>query len=494
MKPQQRVRELLAATGKIEIRPPDREASIRFDAYFPRFLEGLQALNYPTERSAHHRQSDLLLVAMAEQFHQRTETNTPRVQAALARLRAGAKIIRIFHQPDTLMGLNIAGLLDLADRASEVLAGGTGQRPVAVFILLDYDVAGDQRFRAPYLPGRLHFGLTHLSGAVPTKARRRIACATPPPSVAQVDSWMHLFNEAAMSWADLLRRAGEPILTPSEIQDRLSAVAKAIAHAYRSMPSLTLANAAAASWMANIAWGLDTVFVPSSWLLGHSHGDMINILRNGMDWSERATQGINQALTSLGGAPLAKQIDLHTRGVWRVCPQCLNRIPMRVVPESDRTIGSWLCQSCHESGLEIIDEHAIISTPLGEVPRIVPAVFVCDLLESISYGLDIGVNYAGGVEHALWSQVAAVTHGLPLSFQYFWDPNDLIEKRIVQAAIQSMRRHAHSQDEQEQVLSDSFQRGRFPALFFWALYGRKYLRDSVLRSASSLLRSSSTLT
>jgi hypothetical protein len=470
------IRNLLATHKQIEYRLNSTGEVVLLDGDLSKFIARIGS-QFQFEAQAKYN----FLATEAERFHELAQTYTPNVRLSLERLRQGGQPIRVFHQPNTLAGLNIGGLAVVADYSCELLAPHNGTRPIAVFLALDYDDAGDQRFRTPQLPAWSEVKILRLGGVVQGSLRRRVACAVPTPPKDRVMDWLLKITEAAKMWARLLRRAGASVNPYREVNEKAKQMTDVYLRYYQELASLTLANAAALSWLLNVAWELDTIVIPSSWLLKYSYKDMIFFARDEGAYSSKATAEVMTAASVLQLDILPKAINLRNKGIWRVCPQCFTRNFMRLIVEVDSTIGEWECSSCEAKGVEAIDEFQMLSSPVGDVPRLVPAVTICDLLEIKSYGLPIGIHYAGSVEHTLWSRITSILLGQLNSFEYFWEPHGIVANSIMTTALGHI--HNIRQRDEEGELIDAFQRGRFPAVLYWIIGDSYQVRQSIIHSA-----------
>ena len=81
-------------------------------------------------------------------FHQRAGTLTDQVARTISRFASGVPTIRVSHQPNFLPSLNVA----LQPTLLNDLGAHISNAPAEIFLLLDYDVASDRRFRHSLFP------------------------------------------------------------------------------------------------------------------------------------------------------------------------------------------------------------------------------------------------------------------------------------------------------------------------------------------------------
>jgi len=413
-------------------------------------------------------------------FHDLAQTNTAAVDGACDRLRAGGTIVRVFHQPNLFAALNIAGLMKLADSACESLESNLLIRPVSLFVVLDYDEAGDQRFRTPFLPAWSNVGLVRLSGAVPERLRKSLACTVATPNVDHVSDWMVKFELAVKGWGRLLRREDRAALSPADLGEGLEVTLEVHRALFSRHSSLTAANASALSWLSNVAWKLDTLFVPSSWLLEIGHKYLVELLRTPDNRMEKANEVCKQLADEMKVDYPYVGLNFRNRGAWRICPRCYRRNPLRIQLEGSRTVGSWQCTKCEVGGIDDVDRYETIPSPTGPVPRIVPTAIVCNLLEVLAYGLLVDIHYSGSVEHVFWSRVIGSVLGMPIPSDFFWYPANLVSSTPVDNALRSFGHEDNAMESTE--VRNAFLKGQLPATFYSVLYHRDALARTIVAS------------
>src|SRR5947209_14010052 len=99
-----------AQSIRIPISGSDRELVLNSD--FRSFLEAASLMDQASSSSNF---SDLTRASLAEEitrFHKSTGTFTEKVGLSVERLKRGAAIVRVFHQPNTMIATNISGLIN----------------------------------------------------------------------------------------------------------------------------------------------------------------------------------------------------------------------------------------------------------------------------------------------------------------------------------------------------------------------------------------------
>lgn len=107
-----------------------------------------------------------LLASLARSFHRRAGTLTPSVQAHIEDYVLGRRTLRIAHQPNFLPSVNVVGQAAVCNSLSDMLP----EHPVQIFLMVDYDVNTDRRYRHAMLPSiSSHLGYHSLSAPLPDR-------------------------------------------------------------------------------------------------------------------------------------------------------------------------------------------------------------------------------------------------------------------------------------------------------------------------------------
>lgn len=307
----------------------------------------------------------------------------------LSQLRGGAPVIRVSHQPNLFAGLNVLGLTLHAC----VIARTTGSVPV--FVGIDYDEAGDQRFRTSLLPPTNGSTSVYLKSAVPKRQRRMIACSVPKPGIEDLRDWVRLQAQTAQHWR---KRLGLPVYQKSLLSDLpyIEYVNKA--------DSLTEFTLSLMVFYAKEVFGCDILAVRASRLLPY----------------------LNTFINELMKVLVEGDSSCANRLVWRTCGICYERCA--AVPQNGSQIfAEWQCNSCNATGLELLDWTETVESEVGFVPAFVPRVTLCDAIDFRMAHSRGSIAYAGGVKHAFDSRLLALKAGLEIAPEFIWEPTNLFQ-------------------------------------------------------------------
>jgi hypothetical protein len=412
-------------------------------------------------------------------FHSSASTLTTGVETAVARLKAGAPILHIFHQANTLASLNISGLSILADHLAELIETKVSQRPVVLFLLLDYDSADDQRFRNPSVPDWTRASAAQLITAVPSRFRHQIAASVPTPSDEVVASWRKAIEDSARFWSCLIPMSA----SYAERQARYSKyssetpIGERLSAAYRDATSLCLANSWLTSYIINSTWNLDTLILPASRLLQIGYPRMLELLESRTSWFSSATSGLDTYPREVG-AFLPPFNDYGKGLVWRVCDRCFARARSTMLSSPEDMTIQWQCAHCGHGGHETIKEFKSFDVTGTSIPRLIPAVTIDEILDSAAYGLRYGIQYAGGLSHLIRSRSLNRAVGLQRSYDLAWDPINFLFRDEI---LEFMRRHYKQPDIAAATeVANDLSRGRFAGPFYACAWSPSELRAIML--------------
>lgn len=326
---------------------------------------------------------------------------TAAVSRARVRLRAGAPLLRVSHQPNVLAALSIIGLA-LLQRDLATAVSWEGVPPVIVFACVDHDAAGDRRFRSPRVPAWDRKGLVSLGGAVPKRDHDRPPVVLPPLDPLTLERWFSTMEQSTMHWGSRLQEFGGAVAEDRECRRRLRETITSLKPRLEASDNLGEAARAMISQLLNGAWGLDVLCVSESELLPMLSEELVDLLGRGR-FGDRGCW------------------------LWRVCPTCLKRRIARVtLGARGRPVAAWTCQECAVGeARERIDFARLVGAPGRQIPAFLPRVEVEDEIDLCIYRAIGGVTYAGGVGHLVHHRESQPPATL-LPPEFSWEPKRLI--------------------------------------------------------------------
>ncbi len=353
-------------------------------------------------------------------------------------------MLRVSHQPNSLAALNILLPHLVLDEVADDVETRTASRPVIIFCMVDYDDAGDTRFRTPVLcpsPQQLRA----LPSAVPKALHRTVAAAVPTPATHVIKTWHEATLGAVELWAAWLRRAGIPVNSHKDVMAVALEYLKQLSSCMSSASSLVEANAYSIAWLLTHMWHLDVLFVYERSLWAH----------------------VGEDLTRLVDLAISTDTSREYRiGVWVLCECCSKRCDGVVKRAHMGMSVTWRCSTCdHHPRRDYLDWSANASVG-GELPRFVPKVGLSDLADISLYGFDGAAGYAGGIQHVLrsrrWPSICLQQSQFALPAELAADPLYALTSRSSAETLVE----AHGGDLQ---IMDTVQKARLPAVFYAAL-------------------------
>lgn len=365
--------------------------------------------------------------------------------------------LRVSHQPNTLCQLNVVGLTILANKLSLDIERSFNAKCQVLFICIDYDVAGDQRFRGPRLPGIKEGSVFGLNGAVPKFYHETPALFCPSVPKSTLQAWSSSLMNSASFWS---RNIGKIKYTKHSLVAAIEHEMKE----YSRGNSICEQNIFHLMDLVLNKFSLPVIFARASSLFAKSAAALKSLLEMG----ERNEQ-------------LMCYLD---KSIWRFCNQCLDRseFSLRGMHNSD----SYLCEKCRANRLKSNKFRSYYSWERGiePVPKFAPKVILDDLLDFVNMPKSIGIHYAGGTEHLFNSRSLACDLGLELAPDFVWEP-----LRVVESSDSSEESLAPGiSPPNAKTIGDNeatmeFSKGKFPCVFLGLCFGYNYLANRIEQSA-----------
>ncbi|TFF36202.1 hypothetical protein [Mucilaginibacter psychrotolerans] len=438
-------REALLSARRIE--KIERGSNFKFVSDSSEFVEnfvGLTKSHVASTRLSPHQ------ITKIKRFHEKADLLSNDVKKTLTLLEdTEYPIVRIFHQPNTLIGLNIFGLIIAAQELCSKIEKETNQKPVVLFLFMDYDVAEDKSFRSPRLPNWHSNKTFYLPGAVKRDYRRRIASSLAKPDESEIQKWIESLRQSSNTCFKKLNEIDEFLLTYRNKEEQTLLLKESFNRIYASANSLVEANANFIAWLSNRFFNYSTLFVSATELLESSFERMVEIFEK--DFFNNVGQS-NYPITE----------------IWAVCEICNERSRLAIANQQY----NWICKCGNSSFFDKLSYKVFEAKNGFSLPTYYPNVHLCDLLEIYSYGLRVGVSYAGSIDHMITSRSRIIEECSTQILEFIWEPDNLFSKeKIRKVAI-----------ELDEVLIGDFIKGKYPILFYLQLYGKEHLVNIIRQS------------
>jgi hypothetical protein len=399
------------------------------------------------DSTQHRRYSGDPIVAAAasEAFHVKAGTLTPAVNDRLAQVRAGARCVRVSHQPNFAAYLKEVSLFVVAEAVAE------RQDLAPIYVINDCDIVANDRFARCVLPD-----LTRGDGIDYLRLPRRRNPHDAISATAQLPSRAWLDESIARIRANEERETQATGISPPSGAVSVSTIADDLTYAYEFASTLSEFTAILLSRIVNLRLGRGVPFV-SGLALWRSHGGQV--LDDVVECWSRITDAQVAVARALEDVPQIAfnrgwLTDRRLAPVWYLC-DCGRRVRL----EFEATRLSGACEHCQRVVRLSRPEHSVAVAE----GRLVPRVGMLDLTESAVGGAACGVSYMSSSAHSLIYGLVGHLFGVALLPQVFLDARGGFGTPVEKLAASSWRpKRAVGLDSALSIVED----GRASALYY----------------------------
>lgn len=368
------------------------------------------------------------LQEVATRFHTQAGTLTDAVKRSIYGLSEGFARVRIAHQPNTFMADRVAIAFEHLDLTGIVLEKSHNTPISPVYLAVDYDDAGDDRFRVAHTTS-LSSGNDIVLSVVPKSSFSRAMFAVEKPEWKIFDNWIHKIRQgynpkiAALetitkkgdfnAYYRRVRNAygGHPgILSrnPDEFEHDVQ-------EAYQRAETLVEFNLIFLSREWNLGYPVGVVFLPGHKIqpsLSKAYEFLLTKLLNIRSAESRAVMQLQEKGIRVKYRPIPENV----LPVWYLCDgvvdgkSCARRVRIFMEPGELLLVhGTCPHVGCSSHGQYPAGYHFALGTrihPSLEAikSRMAPYVLMDDLLDRVGFGFVGGVNYIGSSDHMLVAQ------------------------------------------------------------------------------------------
>lgn len=369
---------------------------------FVRFLEEPSTESHSAGRLEPVTQARAAHIAV--EFHLRAGTLTDAVRRQINAYRAELPTIRVAHQPNFLPAWNIVAQTALCDAVARSFSKNACQ----VFVLVDYDVNTDRRYRHALFPSiSAHNGFRSLSAPPLHHSDEALMFADTKPAASFAMDTVKIVNAIARQDLGVIRHGfNDHSINRYMLGCGEETFARHFNEAFQRGRNLADANAIFLSRIVNIVLGLPTTFLPGHKLLSllvpqleyfwAESGNLAHATMKAADQLKKARLTVSRSLVG----------DSHTAPFWLLCAKCDSRLPLRwakvgqtAVPDVCR-----LCGNC-SGQVRLEDLPDLLQNP--DRPTLIPRVMLDDLLDGVAWQHIAGCSYRGGLEHHAFSALVA---------------------------------------------------------------------------------------
>lgn len=359
------------------------------------------------------------LADTAAAFHDEIGSRTPGVERALERLREGAPVVLLRHQPIAFPYDGVTAqyplMLEFAERFPSRLT------PVALHVLMDTDDAKEPYFRTSRIPMP-----TARAGIQPTPLRVAVRhtqmAAAELPTAECIESVIVRAEAGDKQLRSFARAVG--VALPKDAS-RLDDARRLAWDAYRHSDSLAGFNGGLLARTTNRAARIDVVFVPYSRILPF----MAPLVGELFDDERLIREAYESAIPA---APISRFRLPEARLYWLICARCGRRAPST---DSARSV------SCTDCGAVLPYGNP---TELCARGALVPRVAVDDLVLPLALPVALSISYVSSADHILPAQrvLAALGNHTP---HVLWRPRPIRYSTSEAIAIRLLGRNQHDE-------------------------------------------------
>lgn len=432
-----------------------------------------RAFNYwRNSRSANRDRTLLALQDEALSFHADAGTKDI-VLEACGRIRQNAPILRIAHQPNIFPYLGVVAQFLFLHSTAENMIEKYETEPVELFLIVDYDVAEENRFRTVHYPDATRTScLFNMSTKIPADFMSRPMYLTPKPTGEDLERWIDWMVSSTRHDIDFLRKKGLMLKDYNAFSQNLHELEELFWKAHSNAHSSSEFNTFLLSELVNGLWELPIAFARESRLRRS-----IPKIRNA-DSFESVLKAEEEVVSCLQTYGLSLKYKVHKSRApfWYLCRQCSSRVPLSFGENQNRLEG--VCDSCHVNYEFNIEE---LNRPSQTCHRFIPNVLLDDLLDIEELGICGGSSYSGGAEHILVSNGVAKRVGLSPFPQCVWRPRDCSPNTSEFVAAEMLK---NANDLKREALADMLKEvhnGRVSMVYYLINGGITAFKDSWLR-------------
>jgi len=350
----------------------------------------------------------LVLAEFALNFHERAGTLTKAVRSSIDDYTSGRPSMRIAHQPNFLPSLNVTGQAAVCESIAKLQPSN----PVQVFLIVDYDLNNDRRYRHAMIPSlSSHTGYASLCAPPLRKDEAVLIFGEKKPSEKDLPQLIQpLHDHTAHDLAIIRQVCGVTESNRYRLAERQAIIREHLLFSLRNGTTLADVNSIFLSRVANLLLGLPTIFVPGSLAL-RALTEHLEYLWSISGLYNHACRKVAAELEGIG-VIISSSLVLaeNVAPFWVVCAHDSSRIAMGWA-DWQRTKATGTCSRCH-TYVEVTSRNIGDFLHGQERAKLIPRVVWDDLLDGFAWGHMGGCSYRGGLEHYMFTTAVAQRLGL----------------------------------------------------------------------------------
>ncbi|MDH5506171.1 MAG: hypothetical protein OEZ02_02995 [Anaerolineae bacterium] len=364
------------------------------------------------------------LSQIIESFHRKAGTLTNAVGKNIKYFSDEKPILRIAHQPNTFPYLGFFSQFIFLNCVTKTLLSDYNREYCQIYLVIDFDVAGEKRFRESRFPKILgKKSVLNLRPNIKPEAYNKYMFAIEKPTEELVFRWISALRKVVFDDLEVLQIAGVKEISSGETKESMNLIEAEIWESFRRSSSLSEFNSILISRIINLHWDIPILFISSENtlpLLKEYYEFLLKIFPSLISISNSVVDSFQNK-----GFEISNNMRLnnHDFPFWYICQICFSRVALKSNSKRQYFI-SGDCDTCKKK--YILDFGDQSSPNIGDSNgKLVPKVLFDDFVDILGWGVAGGVSYIGGAEHSMVSKICASRMGWPVPPETYWNPRGI---------------------------------------------------------------------
>lgn len=370
-----------------------------------------------------------LLSNVALQFHNNAGTLTDEVKLNLELFVLGKPIIRIAHQPNIFAYMGVYAQFIYLNQVAKQLLNNHSINCSQINLLIDFDEAGEKRFRQAKFPDLYRKGgLLYINAPISQKDYHKFMFMIEKPTSILIEKWIMQLKNAIKNLQtlssynfDLKENYGKRMKIFSQLEEE-------IWDSYLRATTLSEFNSFLLSKIINKYWKIPTIFFPSSKTLPFLENYYEFLLSRYSD-IRYTCENIISSL-SKQGITISNSVRMNNSAFpfWFKCKKCNARVPMNIRSKYRYDIFGVceICQSKYSFDLGSFENPNIEEVHGNLIPRVIFDI----LTDIVGWRISGGAGYIGAAESSIIAGICSSRLNWPVPPECLWTPKGIYDSPI----------------------------------------------------------------
>jgi hypothetical protein len=404
-----------------------------------------------------------LIVDIALQFHYNAGTLTDEVKSNLELFILGKPIIRIAHQPNIFAYMGVYAQFIYLNQVANQLINKHSINCSQINLLIDFDEAGEKRFRqAKYPDLQRKEELFFINAPISKKDFHKFMFMIEKPTSIVIEKWIMQLKNAVKNLPTLSSNNKDFKEDYGKRMKIFSQVEEEIWDSNLRATTLSEFNSFFLSKIINNYWKLPTIFFPSSKLLpflGKYHEFLLSRYTDIRFTCENIVTSLKKQ-----GIIISNSIRMNntTFPFWFKCTNCNTRVPM-VIRSKSRYDIFGICENCQSKYAFNLGSFENPNTE--EVQgNLVPRVIFDILTDIVGWRISGGTGYIGAAESSIVAGICSSRLNWPVPPECLWTPKGIYDSPI-ENNFKSLIKDNIDKSQKEEVL-EMIENGKISILYY----------------------------